>query len=257
MERRDELRGRLGVERAAAPLEQLRLLVEVRVAVHVQQLALDVDDLPGARLGPVALLPQHLVERVVVLEVVARDGSGEAHELHRRADVLRDLIGVGREDLRESIDPVDLDRPLPRQVVEPDVLELDPLRLDAESRREPALEPDRDVAQPDGPMPSSSSAWVTIPTGFVKSTIQAPGAARRATRSAISRTTGTVRSALAKPPAPVVSWPIVAERRRQGLVDEARRLPADPQLDEHEVGALEGSVRIAGEDELPPPVRAE
>ena len=55
--------------------------------------------------------------------------------------------------------------------------------------------------------PPSISAWVTIPTGLVKSTIQAPGAARRPVSSASSSTSGTVRSALARPPAPVVSWP--------------------------------------------------
>ena len=56
--------------------------------------------------------------------------------------------------------------------------------------------------------PSSSSARVTIPTGLVKSTIQAPGSARLRTSSAMPSTTGTVRSALANPPGPVVSWPI-------------------------------------------------
>ncbi len=42
-----------------------------------------------------------------------------------------------------------------------------------------------------------------MPTGLVKSMIQASAGARAATSS----TTGTVRSALASPPAPVVSWP--------------------------------------------------
>ena len=55
--------------------------------------------------------------------------------------------------------------------------------------------------------PASSRARVTMPTGFVKSMIQAPGAARRRARSAMSSTTGTVRSAFANPPAPVVSCP--------------------------------------------------
>ncbi len=49
---------------------------------------------------------------------------------------------------------------------------------------------------------------MTIPTGFVKSTIHASGRASSRTRSAIPRTTGTVRIAFAKPPAPVVSWPM-------------------------------------------------
>ncbi|CAM5714252.1 hypothetical protein SMICM304S_01349 [Streptomyces microflavus] len=55
--------------------------------------------------------------------------------------------------------------------------------------------------------PAWSRARVTMPTGLVKSMIQASGLVRR-TRSAMSRTTGTVRSALARPPAPVVSWPM-------------------------------------------------
>ena len=45
-----------------------------------------------------------------------------------------------------------------------------------------------------------------MPTGLVKSMIQASGACVRIF-SAMSSTTGTVRSALASPPAPVVSWP--------------------------------------------------
>ncbi len=54
--------------------------------------------------------------------------------------------------------------------------------------------------------PAWRSARVTMPTGLVKSTIQASGFAF-STRAAMSRTTGTVRSALASPPAPVVSCP--------------------------------------------------
>ena len=86
--------------------------------------------------------------------------------------------------------------------------------------------------------PSSSSAWVTIPTGLVKSTSQAPRLARAAISSASSSTIGTVRSALANPPAPVVSWPEAAVPDRQRLVDVARRLAADAQLDHDEVGPL-------------------
>lgn len=69
--------------------------------------------------------------------------------------------------------------------------------------------------------PASSSARVTIPTGLVKSMIQACGAIRR-TRSAMSSTTGTVRSALAKPPAPVVSWP--TQQNSSGNVSSTFRI---------------------------------
>ena len=53
-----------------------------------------------------------------------------------------------------------------------------------------------------------------MPTGFVKSMIHASGAAA-ATCSAMSRTTGTVRIAFARPPAPVVSWPMHPQSRGQ------------------------------------------
>ena len=99
--------------------------------------------------------------------------------------------------------------------------------------------------RPHARWPWSSSARVTMPTGFVKSTIHAPGAARSCTRSAISSITGTVRIAFAKPPAPVVSWPTQPQRERDRLVLVPRRLPADADLDEHEVGAVDGRVEIA------------
>jgi len=53
--------------------------------------------------------------------------------------------------------------------------------------------------------PAVSKARVTIPTGLVKSMMNAEGEARRLARSAKSKTMGTVRSAFARPPAPVVS----------------------------------------------------
>ena len=67
---------------------------------------------------------------------------------------------------------------------------------------------------------------MTIPTGFVKSTIQAPSAARWRTSSAISSTTGTVRSALAKPPAPVVSCPM--QPQASGIVSSRSRAAWPP-----------------------------
>ena len=82
-----------------------------------------------------------------------------------------------------------------------------------------------------------------MPTGFVKSTIQAPGAASSRTRSAISSTTGTVRIAFAKPPAPVVSWPMQPQASGAVSSCEPRGLPADADLEQHEVGALDGARR--------------
>ena len=107
--------------------------------------------------------------------------------------------------------------------------------------------------RPTARWPSSSSAWVTIPTGLVKSTSHAPGLARAAISSASSRTIGTVRSALASPPAPVGLLAQAAVADRQRLVDVARRLAADAQLDHDEVGPLEGGVRVGRRGERPAP----
>jgi hypothetical protein len=53
-------------------------------------------------------------------------------------------------------------------------------------------------------------------------------------------TTGTVRSALARPPKPVVSWP--RQPQASGLVDCPRGLAAHADLDQHGVGALDRRV---------------
>ena len=91
--------------------------------------------------------------------------------------------------------------------------------------------------------PASLSAWVTIPTGFVKSTIHASRAARRSAASARSRMTGIVRSAFMKPPGPVVSWPTQPKRAGDRLVAEPGRLAADAELDHDEIGAVEAASR--------------
>ncbi len=75
-----------------------------------------------------------------------------------------------------------------------------------------------------------------MPTGFVKSMIQASLAASRETCSAICKITGTVRSALASPPAPVVSWPTQPHCNGRALVDRPRRLTTNPQLEENDCG---------------------
>ena len=133
------------------------------------------------------------------------------------------------------------------------MLELHALRLDAEERREPRWKPIATLHRPSARWPSSSSACVTSPVGFVKSTNHAPGAPRRAVSSASSSTTGTVRSAFANPPGPVVSCPM--QPNRSGMVSSWNRagLAAHPELHDHEVGALERLVAVAGEREVPRP----
>ena len=136
-------------------------------------------------------------------------------------------------------------------MVEPDLVDDDALRLDAEhGARTARWKPIATLQSPTARWPASSSARVTMPTGFVKSTIQAPSAARSRTRSAISSTTGTVRIAFAKPAGAGRLLPDAAAGERHGLVREARRLAADPDLEQHEVGAVDRAVEVAGELEL-------
>lgn len=101
------------------------------------------------------------------------------------------------------------------------------------------------LQRPTALCPAWSSARVTMPTGLVKSMIQASGLVRR-TRSAMSSTTGTVRSALARPcgaggllaDAAALQWP--------GLVLVAGGLSADAQLEQDRVGAVHPGVQVTG-----------
>ena len=72
VEGREQLRGGLAVEGAAAMCQQLGLSVERRIGVHREQLAFDVHDLLGAMV-PAVLLGQDVIEGVVVAQVVRRD----------------------------------------------------------------------------------------------------------------------------------------------------------------------------------------
>ena len=88
--------------------------------------------------------------------------------------------------------------------------------------------------------PASSSAWVTIPTGLVKSRIQLSG--RAAPRGLLGDLEDQRHRAqgLREPAGPGGLLADEAEPERQRLVDEARRLAADAQLDQRVRGAVEG-----------------
>ena len=62
-------------------------------------------------------------------------------------------VAAGIQQLREPVDAVDEHLALPREVVQADVVELHAARVDVEDLGEVALEPDRNVAQPDRPVP--------------------------------------------------------------------------------------------------------
>src|SRR3954469_24588270 len=136
---RHELDGRLGVAGAAAPPQELRLLVERLVGVEVQQLALDLGHFLGTRLA-VPLLLDDVVVLVEVVQVVRGHDPKSLHEPGWQAGGAGDALRVLVEHPRENVGPVEPHADLPRQVVEADVVELDPLRRDIEQSREVSLE---------------------------------------------------------------------------------------------------------------------
>ena len=239
----------LAVERAAAMVEQLRLLGEGRVAVHLEQPRLDVHDVLGARVA-VPLLREDGV-RSGSSSAGSRTGSrrsrpNQVRPAARRRSAIRSASSV--EQLRQPVDAVHADGPLPAQVVEPDVLELDPLRLDAEPAGQPALDADRHVAQPERAVAVVDERLGDDPDRVRE--VDDPGVLGGAPRRSARRARG--RRARSAAPwrsrrRPVVSWPITPNVERQRLVDEPRGLAADAQLDEHEVGAVERGVAVAGE----------
>lgn len=82
-----------------------------------------------------------------------------------------------------------------------------------------------------------------MPTGFVKSMIQASGLVRR-TRSAMSRTTGTVRRALARPCGAGGLLAHAAAVEGPGLVLFAGRLAAHAELEEDRARAVHRPIEV-------------
>ncbi len=85
-----------------------------------------------------------------------------------------------------------------------------------------------------------------MPTGLVKSISHAPGAARRRASSAISQHERHGAQRLGEPARPGRLLPHAAEVERPRLVPVPRRLPADPELDEHRGRAVDAVFRVGG-----------
>ena len=223
----DETRRGLAVEGAAALLEQGGLLVQRRVAIELEQAPLDLGDDLGARRPFRAARPGS-----------RRGGRSTEGRATGRRRAPRAAAAAGSAcsataspceaiSSREHVAPVEVHRPDPRQVVETDLVDDDLRRLDAEMTRERALEADRDVAEADGAMPGIEQRARDDPDRVREvddPRVRARSSSR--TRSAISSTTGTVRSALAKPPAPVVSWPM--QPQASGTVSSESRASCPP-----------------------------
>ena len=106
------------------------------------------------------------------------------------------------------------------------------------------------LQRPTARWPASSSARVTMPTGFVKSMIHASerGALADAVGDLEHDRDGAESLAEAARTRRLLADAPAGQRDR--LVREPRRLAADTDLDEHEIGAVERAVEIAGDEEL-------
>jgi hypothetical protein len=132
-------------------------------------------------------------------------------------------------------------------VVEAHVVERDPRGLDAEVAGQPALEPDRHVAQPDGVMPGVQQRLGNDSHRVGEVQDPRPGSASPCgllgdLEDQRHRAQGLREAA----------WPggllaDEAELQRQGLVDEASGLAADAELDQRVRRAVEGGRPVAGQ----------
>ena len=168
-QRRDQAEGGLAVIGAAALHEQVGPLVDARVAVAVEQAALDLLHDRRSRLA-VQLLAEYGVVRIEIAEVVGRDGAKLVQQPPRQLDVLGKLVSVlpagseGRPPSSSTRRTVRWFRP----TID------DHGRVDAEPTGEAPLKADRDVTQADCAVVVVEQRLRPIPTG-VQSTIQALG----------------------------------------------------------------------------------
>jgi hypothetical protein len=203
------------------------------------------------------LLVQHLGGGVVVAQVGRGHGPEILEQGHGQAQVGGQLGAVVLQQLGQAVGPVDPDGPLPGQVVEADVLQLDPVGGDPEQAGEAALEPDGRVAQPDGPVAPVEQGLGDDPdrVGEVDQPGPGGGPAGRLGRQLEHHRDGA--QGLGEPARPGRLLPDAAELERQGLVHQAHGLATDAQLHDHEVGPSIASSRRPVACRRPPqPTRA-
>ena len=198
---------------------------------------------------------QDLGGEVVVVQVRARDRSQHPDELGR--EVIRTGVRGGVfEDVRHPVLPVHDDGPFPGEVVQPHVVEGDPVGFDGEAFRQPPLERDRDVAEPDRPV-----AFVKERLGHESGgvgEVDEPRAGCAAAGGLLRELEHDRHGAegLRESARPRGLLADEAEPAGDRLVGQARGLAADPELHDHEVCALQGLVAAVGEDEPAGPPHA-
>ena len=248
-ERPDEPGRRLAVEGAAALLEQRGLLVQRRVAIELEQAALDLGDDLGARRS-LELLGDDRVVAVEVLEVGGRHDAELLQQALRQRRLLGDRAAVRREQLRKHVAAADVHGADPGQVVEPHLIDDDLLGRDVEVAGEGALEADRDVAEAHRAVSGVEQRARDDPDRVRE--VDDPGVGRGELADALCDLEhdghGAERLCEAAGAGRLLADAAAGER--DGLVREACGLAADADLHEHEVGAVECAVEVAGDEQL-------
>ena len=168
-------------------------------------------------------------------------------------------LELGTEALEELVETIVLPgpphpgRPDPGEMVEPHVLDLDVVGIDAEIVAEAALGPDGDVAQADGAVALVEQGLGDDPHRIGE--VDEPGARVGPGRHLLGQLEDDRHGAqrLGQPARAdgLLAQTSITDRER--LVDVASRLPPDAQLDDDEVGSFEGGVRIGRGPERPAP----
>jgi hypothetical protein len=237
------LQRRFAVERAAALGEQCGLRIPFDVAILREQLALQLSYFFSARFVCL-LFGDNDVVHVVVAEVIGRNRAQPLEDRDGKLDVLGKLVAPAIEERGKHLVITYAHGADPREMVQAGVPELHFGWRDVEPTREQALEADRDIAQADRSVaaveerarhdadrvreiddPCVRGRPLSRFLGNVehhRNSAQRFGEAARARRF------------LANTSAP----------QRHCLVEMARGLAANAQLDQHEVGAVERAREI-------------
>ena len=161
-----------------------------------------------------------------------------------------ELVAVVGQQVGQDVVAVEQERAHPGQVVEADLVDEDALGLDAEQLRGEALEPDRDVAEPDRAVPGVEQAARDDPDrvrevddpGVVGGELAHAGGDLEHDRDRAQR--------LAEPAGAGRLLADAAAGERDRLVGEPGLLPADAELDQDERGAVERAVEVVRDGEL-------
>ena len=191
------------------------------------------------------LLQDH-VRQVEVAQVGGGDGAQQPDQRAGNSNhVAQGLRGI-LDQIGQMVDAPHPYSPLPGEMVQPDVLQADVARINMEKAGEPALEADRRVAEPYRPVPLVEQRLGHDPDRVRE--VDDPGPRLRPP-AGLLRDLEYHRhrpQSLGEAAGSGGLLTDAAELEGKGLVYQPSGLPPDPQLDYHEIGAVEGSVAVLG-----------